>query len=88
MKKRITHVSVLQLGIVFAVLYGLISCIAVPFIILGALVGHGGFGIIFAIFIPILYAIGGFIGGIITAFVYNLVAGWTGGVELTFADVP
>jgi hypothetical protein len=88
MKKRISHVSVLQQGIVCAVLYGLISLIAVPFIILGALFGHGGFGVIFAIFIPVIYAIAGFIAGVITAFLYNLVAKWTGGIELTFADVP
>ncbi len=57
-------------------------------VILGALFGHGGIGIIFAIFIPIIYAIFGFIAGVIFAFVYNLVAGWTGGIELTFTDVP
>lgn len=88
MKKRITHISVLQQGIVMGVLYGLLACIAVPFIILGALLGHGGFGILFAIFLPVIYAIVGFIAGIIFALVYNLVAGWTGGVELTLTDVP
>ncbi len=88
MKKRITHISPLQQGIVCGVLYGLISLIAVPFIILAALFGHGGLSIIFAIFIPVIYAIVGFIGGIIVALVYNLVATWTGGVELTLTDVP
>ena len=88
MKKRISHISVLQQGIVCAVLYGLLSLIAVPFIILAALFGHSGPGALFAIFLPIVYAIAGFIAGIITAFVYNLVAGWTGGIELTFSDAP
>jgi len=81
MRKRITYISPLQLGIVSAVLYGIISLIAVPFFLMGALFGHGGFGAIFVIFIPVIYAVAGFIGGIITAFVYNLVAKWTGGVE-------
>ncbi|MBC5829419.1 MAG: DUF3566 domain-containing protein [Candidatus Eremiobacteraeota bacterium] len=35
------------------------------------------------IFLPIVYAVLGFIGGMITAFLYNLVARWTGGVEVT-----
>jgi hypothetical protein len=87
MKKRISHVAVLQQGIVLAVMYGLLSLIAVPFIIIAGL-AHGGFGAIFAIFLPVVYAIVGFIVGVITAFVYNLVAGWTGGIELTFTDVP
>ena len=88
MKKRITHVSPLQQGIVLAVMYGLLSLIAVPFIIIGMLLNHGGFGAIFAIFLPIVYAIAGFIVGVITAFIYNLVACWTGGIELTLTDVP
>ena len=88
MKKRISHISVLQQGIVCALLYGLLSLIAVPFLILGALFGHSGFGVIFFIFIPVIYAIVGFIAGILSAFIYNLVAGWTGGIELTFTDVP
>jgi hypothetical protein len=88
MKKRLTYVSPLQLGIVLGVLYGVISLIIVPFFILGAIFGKAGFGIIFAIFFPIIYAIAGFVGGVICAFVYNLVAKWTGGVEFTTADAP
>ncbi len=88
MKKRLTYVSPLQLGIVLAVLYGIIALILVPFLLLGAIFGAKGglVGGVFAIFIPVIYAIVGFIGGVITAFVYNLVAKWTGGVEFTTAD--
>jgi hypothetical protein len=88
MKKRISRISPLQLGIVHAVLYGLLGLIAVPFLLIAALLGHGGLGAIFVIFIPIFYAIGGFIAGIIFALVYNLVAMWTGGIEFTLTDVP
>ncbi|MGA2030152.1 MAG: hypothetical protein ABSG87_08785 [Verrucomicrobiota bacterium] len=88
MKKRLTYVSPLQLGIVLGVLYGIIALIFVPFLLLATLFGaKGGFiGGIFAIFLPIIYAIAGFVGGIISAFVYNLVAKWTGGVEFTTSD--
>jgi hypothetical protein len=88
MKKRITYVSPLQQGIVFAVLYGIISLILVPFFLIAALLGHGGLGAIFVIFLPIFYAIAGFIGGVIVAFIYNLVAKWTGGIEIVLTDVP
>ena len=87
MKKRLNYISPLQAGIVQAVICAVISLIAVPFIIIVGLM-HGGIGAIFAIFLPIIYGIAGFIAGIISAFVYNLVAKWTGGLELTFADVP
>lgn len=40
------------------------------------------FGVGAIIFLPIMYGIMGFIGGAIMAFVYNVVAGIAGGVEL------
>ena len=90
MKKRLTNVSPLQLGIVLGVLYGIISLILVPFFLLGALFGArtGVVGVGFAILLPIIYAVVGFIGGVITGFVYNLVAQWTGGIEFTTTDAP
>jgi hypothetical protein len=87
MKKRLTYISPLQAGIVQGVVLGIVSLVFVPFIIIGGLI-HAGIGAIFAIFLPIVYAVMGFIMGIITAFVYNLVAKWTGGLELVFTDVP
>jgi hypothetical protein len=89
MKKRLTYISPLQLGIVLALVYGIISLIAVPFLLLGAMFGpHGGFGAIFVIFIPIIYAVCGFIGGVLSAFVYNIVAKWSGGIEYIAAEAP
>lgn len=87
MKKRLIYISPLQQGIVLAVLYAILSLIAVPFLLIGSLLGHGGPSAILVIFIPIIYAIFGFIGGVIAAFVYNLVAKWTGGFEFTLIDV-
>ncbi|MCX6665477.1 MAG: hypothetical protein NT038_05385 [Euryarchaeota archaeon] len=43
-----------------------------------------GFGVLSVIIMPILCAIGGLIGGIIAAVLYNLVAGWVGGIEMKF----
>ena len=96
MTKRLQHIAPLQLGIVLAALYGAISLIFVPFILIFSAIGaktgnsSGIFagGMIFIIFIPVLYATMGFIGGIITAAIYNLLAKWTGGIEFTFVDPP
>ncbi len=41
-----------------------------------------GFGIGMFIILPIVYGALGFIGGAIMAAVYNLVAGWTGGIGI------
>jgi len=36
----------------------------------------------FGIFMPIVYGVMGFIGGIIAAALYNVFAGWIGGIEV------
>ncbi|MEO5960680.1 MAG: DUF3566 domain-containing protein [Opitutaceae bacterium] len=99
MKKRLKRLAPLQTGIVLAVLYALLSLFAVPFFMLAgagmaAAAQQSGaqmpFTFLFgvgALFLPVLYAIFGFIGGVIAAAVYNLVAKWTGGLELTLEDV-
>ena len=96
MTKRIQHIAPLQLGIVLATLYGALSLIFVPFILLFSLLGvksQGGAGffaggIVFIILIPFLYAAAGFIGGVIAGAIYNLLAQWSGGIEFTLVDVP
>jgi len=44
------------------------------------------FGVGAVIIMPIVYGILGFIGGVITALLYNLAAGVIGGVELEFTQ--
>lgn len=49
----------------------------------GAPAGMGLFvGAVAIIAVPIVMGISGFIGGAIVAFLYNVVAGWIGGVEI------
>ena len=95
MKKQLTHLAPLRAGIVLGVLYGILSLIAVPFFLIVAIIGSKSgspapavFGIGFAIMLPVIYATVGFIGGIIAAAIYNLVAKWTGGLEFEVRDVP
>ncbi|XHR28171.1 MAG: hypothetical protein ACFUZC_19865 [Chthoniobacteraceae bacterium] len=99
MKKRLARISPLQLGIVLAVLYGLLSLIV--FVPMGLLfAGRHTMGSVssaptafpfsglFLLGMPVLYAIMGFISGVIGAAVYNLVAKFTGGIEVTVTDAP
>jgi len=102
MKKRLAHIAPLQLGLVLGILYGIISLVfVIPFFIIVSLVGAASAGSgtgaqalpaifsgIFLIFLPVIYAVLGFIGGVISAFVYNLIAKWTGGIEFTTVEVP
>ncbi len=94
----LTRIEPISLGKVYAVIYAVICLLfALPMAcfssMMGSMVGSeygdagvafGGFGLLSIIIIPLMGAIGGFIGGLITGFVYNLVAGWVGGVELEF----
>ncbi len=52
----------------------------------GDALAGGAFGVLFGvgsiIFFPIFYGTIGFIGGIISAFLYNIIAGAVGGIEL------
>lgn len=92
------RVGVLSAGKVLAVLQGgvglMIGAIVSLVAVLGASLGNalaeeGGaafagliFGVGAIVIFPICYAIMGFVGGIIGAAIYNLVAGFTGGIEL------
>lgn len=49
--------------------------------------GFGGSFGISAIFVfPVMYGLLGLIGGLLSAFLYNLVAGWVGGIEMEWEE--
>ena len=91
-KRRIKRISPLQLGKMLALLYGIIGLLAIPFLLFfstlmaqlppeqrGPLMAMGAGAALFA---PILYAVVGFIIGVIGAVIYNVVAKWVGGIEV------
>ena len=94
--KRIAPGSAFKVGLVVYAFLGLIVgiCMALFSMVagsLGSLAGGGvpgaralgfGFGLSAIIVFPILYGIVGGIGGVIAAAVYNLAAGWVGGLEV------
>ena len=87
MIKKIKRVSPLQLGKIAAVLYGILSLIFLPFVIIPALLANRpGPGVIFILILPIIYVVMGFIMAVITAAIYNLCAKWVGGIEIELED--
>jgi uncharacterized membrane protein len=98
MNKRLKRIGPLKAGVVLGVLYALLGLILVPFFMIGGAVAAAaarqsgaqlpftflfGFG---ALCLPIFYGMMGFVFGVIAAAVYNLVAKWTGGLEITLED--
>jgi glycopeptide antibiotics resistance protein len=92
--KRVKRFGVYQTSKVVAIILFIASLIfLIPFgLIVGLTFGNhfSGFpfgGGIFMIILPILYGVFGFITTAIGCLVYNLVAKWTGGIELEFEVV-
>jgi hypothetical protein len=83
MRHKIERFAPGQTALVCGILYGIVGVILMPFFMLGsAFAGGAGPSFAFALMLPVIYGVGG---GIITAIscaLYNLVAGWVGGIEV------
>ncbi|HEY3897523.1 MAG TPA: hypothetical protein VGM54_02865 [Chthoniobacter sp.] len=91
MKKRVTHINPLQLGKTLGGVYFALSLIVMPIIAVAMVLSHSiGMleGLFLAIGGPIIYGILGMIVWAIMGAIYNLLARWTGGIEVTVEDVP
>ena len=87
MVKKIKRINPLQFGKVSAVLYGFLSIIFVPLMIIPAIITkQPGPGIIVILVMPVIYTAVGFIMAVIGAAVYNLCATWVGGIEVELED--
>lgn len=89
-KIKIKRFEPLQLGKMFALLHGMIGLVFMPIVLFFSLiasklpptqqVGIMAMGIGFTLFMPIIYAVLGFLVGVIGGFFYNLFAKWIGGI--------
>ena len=87
MSRRVMRIAPWQAGKVFAVLYFIFGLVfAIPFAFIGSFADQGGFGVGFAIALPIIYAIGGLIIVPLCCLVYNFVAKVVGGLEFDVVD--
>jgi hypothetical protein len=84
MTQQVVRITPVQAGKVSAVMYGIMSVVFVPFFMLPGLLGaKNAFPVWLALlFIP-FYVIAGFVMTVVMAWLYNLIAGWVGGIEIT-----
>lgn len=90
MRQRIRKFDPTSVAKMMGVLYGLIGLLFIPIILFirtmapdEAKTAMGfGFGPVLAIAFPLIYACIGFVFGFIGAALYNVVAGWVGGIEV------
>jgi len=76
----------LFVGIIFAIMAAIFGAVAGA-VIPGAGGTFAGFGLLSIIIMPIILGAIMFIMGAVGAIIYNLVAGWVGGVELELDEI-
>lgn len=86
---RVKKFGVLQTAKVAAIIYALVSLVIImPFAMIGTMLSEEFFpefadlGVAAIIMIPVMYGIIGFIFTAISCLVYNLIASFTGGIEI------
>jgi hypothetical protein len=94
----VKSVGVMSVAKITGLIYGCMGLIFAPIFLLIGLLGSfagqdkipfaGVFGVTFAMIMPILYGVMGFIAGAIAALLYNLLANWVGGFELELESRP
>jgi hypothetical protein len=88
--QRVTRFSIGQTAKVVGLLYGVLGVILLPFFLIAAVLGpeEGSFGVGFALALPVLYGVAGFIFTAIGCALYNWLAGMVGGVEFELDTSP
>ncbi|HMH56380.1 MAG TPA: hypothetical protein VK535_08965 [Gemmatimonadales bacterium] len=88
--QRLSRFGIAQTAKVLGVLYGLVGLVFIPFFILSMQFApnKGGIGPGFALAIPVLYGLAGFIFTAIGCALYNLVAKYLGGIEVELETSP
>jgi hypothetical protein len=87
MKYELRRFGVLETARVLGILYAILGLLLAPLFALGSIAAprEGGFGLVFALLLPAVYGILGFVMTIIAAALYNWIAGWVGGIAFEIA---
>lgn len=90
-KQWLTRIAPLRAGNILGTLYAILGIVLAPIILVSTLEDlddptKAGFAVGLGLGIPVFYGVLGFIGGCISAWLYNLVASWTGGLEFEVTD--
>ena len=88
MPQQIRRFGVLQTAKVIGALYALIGLVFVPVLLLISMVAPSkdGLGTGFALALPVIYGVLGFIFAALSCAIYNLVAGLVGGIEVELGE--
>lgn len=91
-------VGVLSIARIMGLIYGCMGLLLAPFFLLFAILGSvagrnrnplaGLLGIVFALAVPFLYGLTGFVTGALGGLLYNWLSKWVGGVELELEFEP
>jgi hypothetical protein len=84
MPQQIRRFGVLQTAKVVGTLYALLGLVFVPVLLIMSMVApdRTGMGPGFALVMPVLYGVLGFVFAAISCAIYNVVAGLVGGIEV------
>jgi hypothetical protein len=86
--QQIRRFGVGQTAKVVAVLYALMGVVVLPIFLVASMISprQAGFGAGFALALPILYGVLGFVFTAIGCAIYNFVAGLVGGIEVELGE--
>jgi hypothetical protein len=87
MKKQILQVSPFQSAKVMAFIYLVTSVPIALLMAIPAMLGSASVSLSILILMPLLYMLFGFLGTLLAAWIYNVVAARVGGVEFMTAEV-
>ena len=89
MKKRVKHIAVAQCGKMLAAIYFVISVPIIAILFVPVMMGssESPVGAGYLILFPLFYALFMYLGGVLSAWIYNIVAARLGGIEYTTNEI-
>ena len=83
MQYRIRRFGIQSTALTVGILYFVLALLFVPIFYFVARGGVGALPPMMILLIPFIYAVVGYIGTVIGCWLYNIVAGWSGGIAFT-----